>query len=286
MHGGKIVGGKIVGQGGQGCVVSPAWTTLKNSSAFVTKIASKSTTDKEFSLSKYLMSIDPEQKHGIYAIETNCSEISQNMWKREGLKHDGQRCDELSRRTDTCFATYPKYINDLDGKLPKSMSPNDIVRALVDLWKSLAFLHEHDIIHGDIKHGNIAIQRHSRRYIFAYADWGWSAHIPDQTSASKAYTSMKNKSEGYFPKDGGIWSPKVFGSSSRDFQKLLRFNDVFGLAYECRDDIDIWIEEGNLQKNSQIMAFRSLMNTIFKTEPLDLRASDVVRSLEKLLPMS
>ena len=243
--------GKIIGEGGQGCVISPAWDS-KNANE-VTKIASRSTTLKETEISRILRAVDPQQMYGIYALgNATCGPLDPARLSKERIvakeNDSASKCANLAARSktrkDVCYANYPKYVQDLDpsGSVPK-LTKEQGAQGILHIWKALAFLHDNHVIHGDIKGPNMAIVNLRGELTFVFADWGWSAQTNTLANASEALANMKSVANEYIAyhynnSSNGIWSPKLVSENPKTLKgirNLLEFNDVFSLAYAMID---------------------------------------------------
>lgn len=293
-----VRGGKVIGEGGQGCVISPAWDS-SNASNEVTKIASRSTTQKETEISTVLRKIDPEQLYGIYALgDAVCGPIDPKKLAKEKIvpddRENASKCANLAarseKRKDVCFATYPKYMQDVDlsGKR-LTLTSTQMFNAIVHIWMALAFLHEHHVIHGDIKGPNLAVVKHAGVPTFVFADWGWSALTDTLEQAESALESMKSVAAEYIashynPSSNGIWSPKLLTENPRTLKairNLLEFNDVFSLAYFMIDFVEMYTSYG-LIDSGQSEAMLTIFKKIFYKQPKTMKASNVVKLLEAM----
>ena len=234
--------------------------------------------------------------YGIYALDEAHCVISPEKLLKENIKADeksSSKCSILAsraaKRGDVCYATYPKYVQDLDphGKLPK-LNMEQMMACILHIWEALAFLHEHKIIHGDIKGPNMALIMRAGKPLFVFADWGWSAKTNTLAEARDALESMQSVAREYIANyynasSNGIWSPKILDTplTLKGIRSLLEFNDVFGLAYDLMDFVKRCERHGLLSPDIA-SKLEELFKKIFYKQPKTMRASKVVDAIRAI----
>lgn len=248
-------GGKIIGEGGQACVLKPS---LDGKADAVTKIESESTSIEETEISYYLREHDPKALFGIYSYTKtpNCKINATKILVNEGAyqRKKGSKCIEIAESTKRryCAFSMEAYTHDLDV-LPSKESVHNIYSGLINLWDAIEFFHSVNIIHGDIKGANIAYRERfsGKPGMFAFADWGWSIFTKTKKDCDGLYFMIykdqkkpENMQKGYrsYAADyrGGIWAPYIFEDSAiKRFtsKELVRYNDVFSLTLFTKDCI-------------------------------------------------
>jgi len=234
----KIRGGAIIGEGGQGCIYSPAWTSATPDDD-VLKFSRARSAKQEHMIASKLASLDPTETFGIYVKgPLNCNVPTSKMVE-QGLKdYPGDTCQEIAQQNNypgaVCAITITKYLGDLE-KIPEAHFTT-IFKGFQHLWKCLMFLQENDYVHSDIKAGNIAFTKSGT---FVLADWGWATSLTNCDDVVLQIEKMlPNEYYASDPYGTGPWCPLLFDlwkkkSLPRECEKLrqlLFFNDVFGLS--------------------------------------------------------
>lgn len=265
-------GGAVLGHGGQACVFKPALPVPGlNTDHAVTKVMSEKSSATEHRVGVYMASFDKARKHGVYPVGPRVCGLTTDTLTANGANRGGKsRCstmlDDIDRGKVMCAITYPEFLCTLEDPTV-SLSPAQIVNALVGLWDSLQYIHSHGVVHGDIKAQNVAIVGSSGSpksspgpmratdIRFVFADWGWSGILETDT---KALLGKMRAHKSYVPDDfgglGGIWSPllwmpEIVAKSDSDMkfaQQLLRFNDVFSMVDMTRDLISRYETSGHV----------------------------------------
>jgi hypothetical protein len=247
-----------------------------------------------------LRAYDPEQNYGIYALDdAKCGAIDPKRLAKERIvaneNENASKCANLAaraaRRKDVCYATYPKYVQDLDydGKIAK-LTKKQTLDGILHIWHALAFLHEHNVIHGDIKGPNMAIAMRKGKPTFVFADWGWSGQTSTLEEAKDALESMQDVASEYIAhyynhQSYGIWSPKLLTETPTTLagmRELLEFNDVFCLAYDLMSFVKRYEEHGLINANVAAKLQRIFEN-IFYTQPLKVTARQVAEEVKKAI---
>lgn len=285
-------GGKIVGEGGQACVIKPAIDGRENS---VTKVESKSSSQSETRVSYFLRQNDPDGRYGIYSYtkDPNCKINSSKLLIREGAldsKKKKSKCIEIALNTKDksyCAFTMQEYTHDLDT-LPKKESLNNMFKGLLNLWQGLEFFHSLNVIHGDIKLANIAYRaKYSRKpEIFAFADWGWSIHMKTVRDARGRLNQMLQYRDYAGDMSGGIWSPFMWSPEAKQVSPidLLKYNDVYSLALMTKDFFNDLLYERKLKKsmfNSVYLELERIMK--LPRAYIGLRISVIIKRLAHIL---
>ena len=136
-----LYGGRVLGEGGQGCILYPSVTSSNESEKYnyVTKVMSKSGARDEYAIANMLAKIDAKGLYGIYTKGSLQCDIGTSILKNEGvtLNNDSSKCSEILRDMTNnskqfCALTVPKYIHDATH-VPKHASKIDILRGLIYL---------------------------------------------------------------------------------------------------------------------------------------------------------
>jgi serine/threonine protein kinase len=248
-----LCGGEIVGEGGNGCVV-----TTENDN-YVEKIGTDHVIQDEYEISTYLQYIDPQQKYMIYAKPGSlvCKNINyvKRLFEIHTPKTKSGRCNEIKNnvKSDTeqiCTYKMQRFLCDLESSnsVLQELPTIDYIKNTMDLWRGLSLLHQNNIVHSDIKLPNVAL---GSDRTFKYFDWGLSGFIEEDEDIIYQLKSLKRSGTEfrYMPtifkkvedKDylqNGIWHPKVYDETFHkyllDKPKLakifLRYNDIYSLC--------------------------------------------------------
>jgi serine/threonine protein kinase len=246
-----LCGGEIVGEGGNGCVVT---TDDEN---YVEKIGTDHIIQDEYELSELLQYIDPKQQYMIYALRgslvCNNKTYIKELFQMHPLKSNRGRCSAIksNNTSDTeklCTYKMPRFLCDLDSTSSalQQVSLLDYLKNTMNLWNGLALLHKNHIVHSDIKLPNIAL---GLDRTFKYFDWGLSGIIDEEEDAIHQFKTLKETEFRYMPtifkKQGdkdysmnGIWHPKIYDDAffksllekPKFIQVFLKYNDVYSLV--------------------------------------------------------
>jgi serine/threonine protein kinase len=282
-----LSGGEIVGQGGNGCVLS---TEKKD---IVEKIGSDKNIKEEFDLSQALLVIDPKQKYGIYAEPPlTCMNPThfKLLFKGSNVKKEG-KCKTIldgiqSNSKQFCSYQMKRFVCDIriENFYKLDLSTKDYFRNWYNLWSGLELFHKNNIVHSDIKPENIAYKTDRT---FVYFDWGWSRNITKDTEALSQLKNMRYTEFRYMPlmfkneldedyEIDGIWSPLIYDAKSRFLVKspeltpkiargikaLLKFNDVYSLSLAQFDITNYLIDEIQIIETDDIKKLQSLFESI------------------------
>jgi len=247
-----LCGGVVVGQGGNGCVVSTDDDTL------VEKIGDAQSIQEEALISRQLQSIDPKQTFSIYALPNSliCGNKAymKSLFQKHPIEASGT-CNAIKSNLDKkeyCSYKIQRFHSDLSNyELLRAMQPIEIIDNTILLWQGLKVMHNKDIVHSDIKSQNIAVGNDRK---FKFFDWGWAKDISSDSSAMSQLKAMNsaifnNKPARYIPQFfkkrwesdyfiDGIWNPKIYDSSVyngfRDnpqyIKSFLKYNDIYSLS--------------------------------------------------------
>ena len=288
-------GGKVIGQGGQACVLRPSVErSLKQPNNFVTKIERAHSARAETTVALQLARLDPQARYGIYATGApDCMLDVPVLLRAEGVrasKSSGDKCEEIaaSRKGEYCAFSMPVFKHDLDGRLPR-VAIKALLAGLLNLWHGLVFFHSHDIVHGDIKGPNIAYRAVKGPSALAFTDWGWSANISDCRAALGWLESMKDHriyTPTEFGGDRGIWAPIMWETKNPDCnmaKKLLKFNDAFSLAYMQMDVVRVLLHNKKVSEAKGQALHAALKNIVYNQAAyLSLGTVAIVNGLEPL----
>jgi serine/threonine protein kinase len=212
-----IRGGKVIGEGGQGCIISPE--IYSKDSAYVTKIAKEKDASEDYKISKALFKLDPNEKYGVYYRGLKKCDVTKADLNNEKIvaDPDGRRCSQIASRIENekfCSLTMPRFSQDLTQPLPY-LNASDSTKFIRHIWSCVAFLHHNDFIHGDIKLENMALYNGHP----AFFDWGWSFKINNAKIIDKVFNTFSNNS---------YWCPLLQKRPVEHPKKtLLFFNDVY-----------------------------------------------------------
>lgn len=236
----KIRGGSVLGHAGQGCIIHPTWSTTVPEhikGKYITKIMSKVNSDSEYGVSNYLKKLDPDGLFGVYNEgPRNCKETTLERLAREGIEvtdfgdYTHNKCFQIAQNIllkkdkQYCTITIPKFDSDVSKKLP--LNHYQIIDGLKNLWRGLAFYHNHNVVHNDIKKDNIAFSDGT----FKYFDWGWSAILLDKKATEKHFKDLVKAN---MVSNTGPTAPNLLLSEPVGWhmqRDALKFCDVFALA--------------------------------------------------------
>jgi len=263
-----IRAGKVIGQGGNGCIVSSpenfTHKSIHGSPNYAYKIMHASAAEEEYELSNQLLQIDPEARFGIYIrsihgpiTKQDFDEFLKDQKKTKAFfglsqKHDLEgRCKEyydlISKNVDEfSILTMDRYMHDASDKSRINLEFNTrrmFLDAIQNLWYGLKKYHDNNIVHCDIKLPNIAVTANRNTFTYKFCDWGWSKKLDDLDEATNLlgsllmnseYASDKiwNNEEELWP-DTRPWMPMLIKRSDMQNQfyvvNQLKLNDIFGL---------------------------------------------------------
>jgi serine/threonine protein kinase len=168
-------GGKVLGEGNYGCIVSPHYPCKKDKDkgSSNNKVSKLAELDRVFDPQIYykLAKIPNYEKYFIFP-HRSC-EINTNMIRSDDKK--GCKGVKMSKRNKTIHNSIMKK-GDYDlGKIPKT-GANEVANYLSKLLKGIKVLINNSIIHLDIKAGNIIIHENDAYLIdfddiFNITDW-------------------------------------------------------------------------------------------------------------------
>jgi len=240
-------GGKIVGEGGQACVIKPALDGKQN---HVTKIEGHNSSITETEISYFLSKHDPKGHYGIYSYTSkpNCAIDASKLVIKEGaldIKKKDSKCREIANKVKSssghekkyCAFSMEAYTHDLDTIPDEPLKA--IYLGVTNLWDALELYHSLDVIHGDIKLPNAAYRKKfsGKPYMFAFADWGWSSRMRTSAEANTQLKQMLQYRD-YASDQDGIWAPVLWNASVRrkfSAKQLLKYNDVHSMALMTAD---------------------------------------------------
>lgn len=234
-------GGKVLAEGGQGCIIDPTWSTRVKKShrgRYITKIMSKNSSENEYKISNFLRTQDPQGHFGIYNVgPRDCKNVTVKKLAQEGVRvnlhgnYDHAKCSEIAQNIlrgsskEYCTITIPKFEQDLED--PVDLSVRGLEEAIINIWHALAFLHSKNVVHSDIKMNNLAFSDKT----FKFFDWGWAARVNTESSTEEQYERMVDARSYIWP--NGPWAPNLESSRPgnwRERRLAMIFNDIFGLA--------------------------------------------------------
>jgi serine/threonine protein kinase len=237
-------GGTVFSEGGQACIFYPSFSSGNlNKEKYVSKVIRSDLALKEYTIGRYLYSLDKQERFGLYVHAPIVYNVSLKALQLEGL-YKSSRClkfrKELERNVSFSALTYKLYQYDLSVNQLPNISKRNFVAELYNLWRSLAFIHANDVVHCDIKSNNIAFQKRNNKFYFRLTDWGWSALLKDQHA--RLQLQIMRQFPDHVPSQfggNGIWCPLLYsletflGTQSlttAQCKQILMFNDVFCLA--------------------------------------------------------
>jgi len=178
-----MTGGRVIGEGGFGCVLKPAIRCdgkERKGDKYITKIQLESeTSDREISIGKLVKKIPLSKKH--FAPIVSSCKSKPNVVK---MIVKTNNCRFLNENPNKNFAisTIPS-INGDDFKhyIYNQYKSSDILYTVIHSYVYLLFsiylLNKHDIIHYDLKGENVMFDINKKRPIII--DFGLSIHKPD-----------------------------------------------------------------------------------------------------------
>lgn len=228
-------GGKVLGEGSQGCIFYPALFGPSPKSR-VTKIARTEDAYQEESVSRKFQRVDPGDRYGIYPKSmVQCSaanlRIKKDLQKFLRVRGRGsEACASLARDPESfCAVNYPKYQQDLDATL--KISQKAVIAGFLNLCEGLKTFQRANLIHGDIKEANVALQNGT----FKFADFGFAADLSNESEFKNIFKKMYSDRR-YTPEqyggDYGIRTPLIwYAKGPAQQMQVLKFNDIFMLSF-------------------------------------------------------
>jgi len=189
--------------------------------AFVTKIAKDKDASEDYTISKALFKLDPNENYGVYYRGVKKCKVTAADLASENIvaDPDGKRCAQIMNRIGLekfCALKMPRFDHDLSSKVPL-LSKKDFLSFVRHIWACVAFLHHHKYIHGDIKLENMAYYK-GHPVLF---DWGWSFKLKP-ANIDKVFDEFSNDS---------YWAPILQEMPiMHPKDKLLYFNDIYMTA--------------------------------------------------------
>ena len=92
-----------------------------------------------------------------------------------------------------CEMSLPEYLRESKGALKRSHGSSSAieikVQILLQVLRGLIFLHQQDVLHGDLRSSNVLIQQESKESdvpLVKIADYGFCPHVDPHTKARRA----------------------------------------------------------------------------------------------------
>jgi len=181
--------------------------------------------------SAFLKSIDPRERFGIYAKGFSTTGGHELLMAEKTRAGSTKSCHKLKQHKDVVFTIYDKFDSDLNGLIDEdfnSLSTATYIKYVLGLWKGLAFYHKHKFVHCDIKEANIAYVKRSG---FFFTDFDWSLHLTSCKVVDDHIDELRRAVEGN-PYE--YWTPLLTTDREPCDDKLLYYNDVYGLSVVCQ----------------------------------------------------
>ena len=182
-RGGKHSGGKFVAKGEYGCVFNPALKCIGKSrpdALYVSKMLPyKKNAVEEFQISNMVKLIDPTRTYFITA-ESMCEHDQTDI----KFTNETPKCSFFPLKTPSYLIMYEYGGPDLSRlTVPANLYP-EFFLGLIGLIQGLIVLHANEMVHLDIKPGNMVGKLHDNRYNIRYIDLGLSRPIASLNAKS------------------------------------------------------------------------------------------------------
>lgn len=147
----------------------------------VSKLMDQDKAEREFNETRALAGLDPDYKYFIYPNKICPIESSQLYQKNGNYISAIGTCDaEFNDPDANLHLLYSNY----SGKiiLKHSLNPSEVLKLLIGLENILVginILHTNNLVHMDIKSGNVLTQKKDGNVVSHIIDFGLMIHIPD-----------------------------------------------------------------------------------------------------------
>jgi len=235
----KLENHKIVGEGSYGCVVEPALscTTPEDYENKVSKVMTKSNAKKELKEYDVLKKIDGIEQYTLQypvycdpkmglpftQVVRNCQGRSVRNAYKTNPRSLGQLLLENGGVDLSKFMTnlYPAISDD---------EKNIFLTEILELIKGLQFFHKHDIIHQDIKKGNIVYNVKTGK--IKYIDFGLMVKKSEFIKSSKKSRNNMAQTWDYYPPEFSCANYNFFSYAS----KCLEYRQEYHMGNEIMYD--------------------------------------------------
>lgn len=207
-------GGRMISQGGYGCVYHPSIKcngVISKNYKQISKLQLRDfTSDNEISISNKIKKI-PNFSQFFAPVLSTCNTNIRNIKDR-----DIKSCDIIKNKQKKSFIMMKiRYVSDKDilDDFIQTSNPSNFIHKLISsfpyLVNSLSILRENGIIHFDIKNSNILIDKKYKIPIII--DYGLSIPIDKivkNYSNNDDFSNLTKYFYGYYP-DYYIWCPEI-----------------------------------------------------------------------------
>ena len=221
-------GGKYIASGTYGCVFGkPPLKCIEDAKRLeenvISKLMDSDSADKEYYESERWRAIDPEQKFSLYAFK-KCEFDNTNIKPENNFK----KCDKSQGRDTLLF--YKNGGFDLDKLKPEAKLYKYLFKAFQPLLDGLVKAHEINLVHTDIKKGNILAELKKDKIHLRFIDFGLSFNTADYgTLPEYMNASMYTENNTFYPywpfEFGCINTDGTLKSSADIIKRYIKYNN-------------------------------------------------------------
>lgn len=224
----KKRGGKYIAQGSYGCVFGDPPLKCKNEPTrrdknVVSKLQDEASTNIEYTEAELWHDIDPDNNFSITPIR-KCEYNNINTKNT----NQTEKCTVKFKSSSKKLLLYRHGGTDLYSFKVRSENYAYLFGAFYDLLKGLSVAHKNNIVHSDIKPGNILVEQTKRKITFRFIDFGMSYKTSNTEKINMfANGGYAGGSYLYWPfeikfiREGSLYNNRFFNSSITKYSELL-----------------------------------------------------------------
>lgn len=154
------------------------------------------------------------------------NDLAQEYTRMQNLNHTNiLKADHFARWGNIPYLVMKVCEGGSLSKKVGNMEVSEIMRVVQDIAEGLKYLHEHKIVHQDIKPANILIDTQGEKPVYVLSDFGISSKTKTRLSHS---VNMNNKNQGTSMTEA--YAPPEKFSSKKEERRPDRKGDIFSLG--------------------------------------------------------
>lgn len=154
------------------------------------------------------------------------NDLAQEYTRMQNLNHTNiLKADHFARWGNIPYLVMKVCDGGSLSKKVGNMEVSEIMRVVQDIAEGLKYLHEHKIVHQDIKPANILIDTQGEKPVYVLSDFGISSKTKTRLSHS---VNMNNKNQGTSMTEA--YAPPEKFSSKKEERRPDRKGDIFSLG--------------------------------------------------------
>jgi len=154
------------------------------------------------------------------------NDLAQEYTRMQNLNHTNiLKADHFARWGNIPYLVMKVCDGGSLSKKVGNMEAPEIMRVVQDIAEGLKYLHEHKIVHQDIKPANILIDTQGEKPVYVLSDFGISSKTKTRLSHS---VNMNNKNQGTSMTEA--YAPPEKFSSKKEERRPDRKGDIFSLG--------------------------------------------------------